>query len=244
MVASCTRSTVTTKAVENEVASILNSGNCLSYDKKDYFNAIFFMSGPLVSHIGTFEGLKLPNLTTDTTKINQVRTEQAKVLDYIDSAYPAFLASFKSQVTSGNFDTVKAAITEGTTKYLDALDAIYSPSEDSTEEFATEFLTSEGEVDGLSTTQIKNKIASFSSYVTNTRTASSPPYIYKTRTVYVHTYFWLYLAAAAALAVVIVAVVAARQEYPDNPVLDRSSSFLLDDYVSDITANFSCSNPS
>lgn len=90
----------------------------------DYFRAVYFLDGPLVSALGDYQHLPYAKGSYDAKSLREARDRQNKMLAFIEKKHPRYFSSFKEKVTSGDYSIVQTAVQEGLSIYKESLEVL------------------------------------------------------------------------------------------------------------------------
>jgi hypothetical protein len=237
--ASCSRSQA---AHASALSQLHVSSNQITGE--NLFRAVFFIDGPLAPALQDYQEYSLASLSGgNANAVSAAKEMQNKVIAYLNTADPAYFASFKASVTSGNYATVKAVLTDGASRYLSALQALTGKDLSSIqpENLAAEFQKQYGDLSQYSKAEIAKKVREFAAQKAGTGKKVNTGLVASSNTVYYHNYFWVYIAAAAAVAAILFAFLgeapAPKGPSPIGHLVKGTDNYLKEDYISTITVN-------
>ena len=80
------------------------------YSDADVFKAVMFLEGPLAVKLGSLTDLNVRQITNDKKIIQESLDFQAKVIEQLQKGNSSYLSKFRSDIGSGDFHIVEAAI--------------------------------------------------------------------------------------------------------------------------------------
>ncbi len=79
---------------------------------EDVFRGVMFLDGPVADHLGDYSSMNLASYMTPAQKDAATDLEN-EIIAAIEDESSSYMADFRSKITSGDFDKVKAAMIDG-----------------------------------------------------------------------------------------------------------------------------------
>lgn len=193
------------------------------YTDKDVFNAVMFMEGPLSEKLAEFKDISLKETISDQKTLEKISIFQKAIVDSLSKADPKYFSEFRTQVGSGDYELVKAAVNNAVNKITEITLKYSGQTREEADEVALQFasvLEKEFNITNKSThEEISKQMPNIKEYNRNIPSL----YYYKT------VYYWAY--GVVLLAIMIVAVLRSTFENHDG-------NYVAESYLSTITAEF------
>lgn len=235
----CTKQDLANKLSHEKVVS-----KSSSISSADYFRGIFFLDGPLVNVLGPYKKLSLINIVHNQHSIESLRKTENNIIGYIETNDKGYLNHFKQMVTSGDYHSVKLAITRGQNILFKAIYKKYGViinSQNINQVLSKKISASARKINSSSYSEIAQNL---SRYISSDSASTEPPANYLNQNVDVDEdeYFWVYLYGALAIGAVLTLIIGPDGKGTDVPQMlnSKNSSFAYEDYLSTITLN--CEN--
>lgn len=223
MLFSCGKEKAIAGTIDKSVEPLASTANA-AYTDRDVFKAIMFLDGTASTLLSDYKDINLKAVIPDQAKVNQVIAFENSVIDEIQKTDANFLANFRTQVKSGDFNKVQTAVFDGATKVFDTSVKLSGQTQVKADSIANDYISY------LKTTyQVSEKstLADFKNVASaeKTKNLRGYPSVYY----YKYTYLWLYAAAAAAI---IILLLLGRAQHL------TSNAFVTKSYLSEITVKF------
>lgn len=234
---SCKKDSATNTGTQNSVADKATD--------EDYFNAVFFLDGPLASAISDYQELSVSKMVDNDKALKGIRDLEAKMIKYIKTNYAGFLNDFRTKITSNDYSQVSAAMKDGGKKILEALNHLNGRNmldDEIGKAVVQEFTNKYGSLENMSKADLAKNIKNFYNDSNGSNSKIAEPVDaadwYYEVDVTVHTKVASVLYVGVAVAVLLILVIPPAAVEPTSsysPFAKTASGFAFDDYSSAVT---------
>ncbi|WPO91738.1 hypothetical protein [Chryseobacterium sp. HR92] len=127
--------------------SSVNSNKLQNFTDEEVFKGVIFMEGDVAELFPEYKELNFRNFIDDQDDINEIVNFQNVLMNSIKDENPEFLSNFNEEITSGDYDRVKEAISLANTEIKKQLFKIYNLTESQFVEFQDAFAKGYSQVD-------------------------------------------------------------------------------------------------